>query len=572
MFELVRNKLLPYIVPYKNRAIGAILLSFALAAIGGAQVSLVKPLFDKGLSPDSSRYDALILAAQLLGLGLLNFPCRFFHFYWLRYIMDRATCAVRAEIFSKLMRLPASFYGKSKQGDLISHILNDTIIFAQGFKASIDLIREPLKATVYLGMAFWADWQLTIVIFVIAPFLILIFNISGKKVKNNQGNVQEVQGELTHNIAEGISAHKITKAFNLQNFVFNRFSKTQDGFFNAQMKTTFVEEMAHPFVEVVGACAFAGVIVFAHHRIQSGAMTIGEFISFIAALALFMDPIRKFSQANVKLSQARAASERIHKLLNTPEEIDEGSFEKKEFEQGITVKNLTFSYGEGDVIKNLSVEIKKGEKVALVGLSGSGKSTLINLLLGLYPFEEGEIIIDGKPLNDYTLHSLRNFFGLVSQDIFLFNDSIKNNLCLGKEFTDEQIKEALQVAYCDEFISKLPEGLETVIGDRGTRLSGGQQQRLTIARAYLQDCPILLFDEATSALDNESEKVVQKALENLAGHKTVLAVAHRLSTIQDYDRIYVLHEGRLVEQGTHQELRSLGGEYSKLYELSLAPA
>lgn len=572
MFELVRKKLLPYIAPYKNRAIGAVLLSIVLAAIGGAQVSLVKPLFDKGLSPDASRNDALILAAQLLGLGLLNFPCRFFHFYWLRYIMDRATCAVRAEIFSKLMRLPASFYGKSKQGDLISHILNDTTIFAQGFKSSIDLIREPLKAIVYLGMAFWADWQLTIVIFVIAPFLILIFNISGKKVKNNQSNVQEVQGELTHNIAEGISAHKITKAFNLQKFVFNRFSKTQDNFFNSQMKTTFVEEMAHPFVEVVGAIAFAGVIVFAHHRIQTGGMTIGEFISFIAALALFMDPIRKFSQANVKLSQARAASERIHKLLETPEEIDEGSLEKAVFEEGISVKDLTFSYGEGDVIRNLSLEMKKGEKVALVGLSGSGKSTLINLLLGLYPFEKGEIKIDGKHLQDYTLYSLRNFFGLVSQDIFLFNDTIKNNLCLGKEFSEEKIQEALQVAYCDEFISKLSEGLETIIGDRGTRLSGGQQQRLTIARAYLQDCPILLFDEATSALDNESEKVVQKALENLAGHKTVLAVAHRLSTIQDYDRIYVLHEGKLVEQGTHTELRNLGGEYSKLYELSVAPA
>lgn len=572
MIELVRNKLLPYIAPHKKRAIGAVLLSFILAAIGGLQVSLVKPLFDKGLSPNSTREEALILAAQLLGLGLLNFPCRFFHFYWLRYIMDRATCSVRAEIFTKLLRLPSSFYGKSKQGDLISHILNDTTIFAQGFKASIDLIREPLKAIVYLSMAFWADWQLTIVIFVIAPFLILIFNISGKKVKNNQGNVQTVQGELTHNIAEGISSHKITKAFNLQNFVFSRFSKTQDGFFNAQMKTTFVEEMAHPFVEVIGACAFAGVIVFAHHRIQTGAMTIGEFISFIAALALFMDPIRKFSQANVKLSQARAASERIHGLLNIEEEIDKGSLEVAHFEKGIDVENLSFSYGEGDVIKGLNLKVKKGEKVALVGLSGSGKSTLINLLLGLYPIERGEILIDGKKIQDYTLHALRSLFGLVSQDIFLFNDSIKANLCLGKDFTESQIQEALQVAYCDEFISKLPDGLETVIGDRGTRLSGGQQQRLTIARAYLQDCPILLFDEATSALDNESEKVVQKALENLAGHKTVLAVAHRLSTIQEYDRIYVLHEGHLVEQGTHQELKSMGGEYSKLYELSQSPA
>jgi subfamily B ATP-binding cassette protein MsbA len=334
------------------------------------------------------------------------------------------------------------------------------------------------------------------------------------------------------------------------------------------MRTTFVEEMAHPFVEVIGAMAFAGVIVFAHHRIQIGETTIGEFISFIAALALFMDPIRKFSQANVKLSQAQAASERIHKLLDTPEEVDQGLISEAEFSEGIIVEGLKFSYGEGDVIKNLNLKVNKGEKVALVGLSGSGKSTLINLLLGLYPFSEGRVLIDGKPLQDYSLHGLRSFFGLVSQDIFLFNDTILNNLCLGKNFSDEQIAEALNVAYCDEFINKLPDGLETIVGDRGTRLSGGQQQRITIARAYLQESPILLFDEATSALDNESEKVVQKALENLAGHKTVIAVAHRLSTIQDYDRIYVLHEGSLVEEGTHKELCALGGEYAKLYELS----
>ncbi len=568
MFDLVSSKLFSYIYPYRKRAIGAVLFSFALAAIGGLQVSLVKPLFDKGLSPEATREDTLLLAAQLLALGLLNFPCRFFHFYWLRYIVDRATCSVREEIFKKLMRLPASFFGKSKQGDLISHILNDTQIFAYGFKSTIDLIREPLKAIVYLSMAFWADWQLTLIILVLAPFLIAIFGVSGKKVKNNQGLVQKEQGELTHSIAEGISAHKITKAFNLQNFVFKRFSSTQNQFFSAQMRTTFVEEMAHPFVEVVGAIAFSGVIVFAHYRIQSGQTTIGEFISFIAALALFMDPIRKFSQANVKLSQARAASDRIYKLLDMPEEIDCGSIEKADFKEGIEVKDLTFSYGEGDVLKNLSLEVKKGEKIALVGLSGSGKSTLINLLLGLYPIEKGEVLIDGKPISSYRLETLRSYFGLVSQDIFLFNDTIRSNLCLGRECSDEQIREALKVAYCDEFIDKLPDGLETIVGDRGTRLSGGQQQRITIARAYLQESPVLLFDEATSALDNESEKVVQKALENLAGHKTVIAVAHRLSTIQDYDRIYVLHEGNLVEKGSHQDLKDRGGEYSKLYALS----
>jgi subfamily B ATP-binding cassette protein MsbA len=568
MIELLRTRLWPYIAPYRTRMIGIIFFAFIIALIGGAQTYLVKPLFDKGLSPDGTSEDAYKLAAALMALGLLNFPCRFFHFYWLRTIQDRATCAVREEVFQKLLVLPTTFFTKSKQGNLISHLINDANVFAGGFRAMIDLIREPLKATIYLSMAFWADWQLTLVIFFLAPFLILVFSISGKKVKNNQSFVQNEQGELTHNMAEGISSHKITKAFNLEHFVLKRFKNAQERYFGAQLKTTFVEEMAHPFVEVIGAMAFAGVIVFAHHRIQSGETTIGEFISFIAALALFMDPIRKFSQANVKLSQARAANERLQEVLGHEPERTTGSISDHYFSSSIEINNLTFSYGEAAVLRDLSLKIERGQKTAFVGLSGSGKSTLINLLLGLYPVSSGSIQIDGHDLNDYKLHTLRSQFGLVSQDIFLFNDTIRHNLCLDKDISEEKMTEALEVSYAKEFVDKLPQGLDTIIGDRGALLSGGQQQRITIARAYLQDAPILLFDEATSALDNESEKVVQKALDNLASDKTVIAVAHRLSTISHFDCIYLLSEGKLIEAGTHSELMAKQGGYAKLFALS----
>ncbi|MGZ3809864.1 MAG: ABC transporter ATP-binding protein, partial [Bacteriovorax sp.] len=384
-----------------------------------------------------------------------------------------------------------------------------------------------------------------------------------------QREVQEGRAELTHNLSEGLSAHKVTKAFNLQQFVMDRFKRSQDYYFHFTMKTSKIEELAHPFVELVGAIAFSGVIIFAYFRIKYHGMTVGDFIQFVAALALLMDPIRKFSQANVKIGQGVAALDRINDILHLEEEVDRGNYSPAHFNQEIVVDNVSFAYGDSNVIQNLSLKIKKGQKVALVGLSGSGKSTLINLLLGLYPVEQGQIFIDGHPLSEIKLRELRKLFGLVSQDIFLFHDTIKANLAIGGNFSEAEIRKALEVSYASEFVDRLPQGLETIIGDRGAKLSGGQQQRLTIARAFLQNTDILLFDEATSALDNESEKVVQRALEAIAGNKTVIAVAHRLSTIQDYDQIFVMKEGRLVEQGTHNELVANNSEYKKLYELSL---
>jgi subfamily B ATP-binding cassette protein MsbA len=568
MIKKLVKTLWPFVVPYKEKAIFAFLLSFVLAGLTGAQVKLIKPIFDHGLSGKAEMSEILILAGSLLGLGLLNFPARFYHFYWMRFVGEKMNCDIRTSLFRKMQSLPTSFYNQNKQGRMISTVLNDAEIFAQSFRAVIDIFREPLKAIVYLGLAIYSDWQLTLVILVVGPLFVAIFQVSGKKVKANQSHVQEGRAELTHNLSEGLQSHKVTKAFSLQEFVMSRYHRAQDYYFNYTMRTSKVEELAHPFVELVGAIAFSLVIIFAYFRIKSGAMTVGDFIQFVAALALLMDPIRKYSQANVKLGQGLAAFERIKEVFDLQEEVDNGSIINPNFEKVIEVKNVTFSYGDGDVLKDFSLTVKKGQKIALVGLSGSGKSTLINLLLGLYPLAKGNISIDGIKIEEIKLKSLRKLFGLVSQDIFLFNDTIRSNLTIGGSFSDEQINKALEVSYASEFVTKLPLGLETIVGDRGAKLSGGQQQRLTIARAFLQNTEILLFDEATSALDNESEKVVLKALESIAGNKTVVAVAHRLSTIQDYDKIFVLKNGIIVEEGTHAVLMDKNGEYKKLYELS----
>lgn len=559
----------PYLKTHKNKVFGTILFSFVLAGIKLVQAYLVKPIFDNGLGQNASFNDALLLALILLALGILNFPCRFFHFYWIRYVVDFATNNLRTELFSKLQRLPISFFAANKQGEIISTLTNDTHVFSGGFKASVDLIREPLTAIFMLGLALYRDPALTCVILLVAPLFIWIFGKSGKKIRKSQGEVQVELAQITHNLSEGISGQKIIKAFNLERFVLGRFHKAQDKYFRAQMDTTVIEEMAHPLVELVGAVAFSGVIIFAHHRIQTGAITTGDFVSFITAMALLMDPLRKFSQANVKLNQAIAAYQRLVTVLKIPEEINTGVQELSKFNHSIKLKDVSFSYGQGDVIKNLNLEIMKGQKVAFVGLSGSGKSTLINLLLGLYRVERGTIEIDGISIGEITLQSLRRVFGLVSQDIFLFHDTIKENLYLGQAENSENFTKSLEVSYSHEFVSKLPLQNETIIGDRGMRLSGGQQQRLTIARAFLHNPDIFLFDEATSALDNESETIVQAALDNVSGNKTVISVAHRLSTIQNYHQIFVMKEGQLVERGTHQELMSKSGEYAKLYALSL---
>lgn len=564
----VLKLMFPYLRPFWKQAAFAAFLALPLAGIKAYEAYLVKDIFDKGFSTESTFEDARNLALILIGLGLLNYPLRYFHYFGLRQVVDKFTQNIRYKMFTKYQNLPAQYFAKAKQGNLLSTMMGDTTVFAEAFKNSLEVIREPITAVSLLGVAFYHDWQLTLIIFATAPFFLATFYFSGKRIRKYVVKAQAESAEMLHTASEGLTGQKIIKAFNLQDYILSRFEGTQIRFLKHRKKSNSAEEQSHPLVELIGSFAFAGVIIFAHHRISTGQLTTGGFISFVAALAMFMDPIRRFSKANAKLNQARAAAVRIFAVLDVEEEPKGQAKELKEFKQTIEFRNVTFSYGEGNVLKNFNLVIKKGEKVGLVGLSGSGKSTLVSLLLRLYDVNEGEILVDGVNVKEYTLQSIRNVFALVSQDIFLFNDTIRENLCTGDNHTDEEIQHALEISYAWEFVKDMPLGLLTTIGDRGTRLSGGQSQRITIARAFLKNRDVMLFDEATSALDNESEKIVQAAMERVAGHKTVIAIAHRLSTLKDFDRIVVMKEGRKVEEGSHGELIAKGGEYKKLFELS----
>ncbi len=558
----------PYLRPFWKQVLLATILALPLAGIKAYEAYLVKDIFDKGFAAGSSSEDARYLALLIIGLGVINYPLRYFHYFTLRQVVDKSTRKIRSNMYSKFQALPSSFYSSTKQGSLISNIMNDTMVFSEAFKNSLEVIREPITAISLLGVAFYHDWQLTLIIFVTAPLFIGTFHYTGKRIRRYVGMAQKDTAEMTHIVSEALMGQKIIKAFGLKDYIISRFEKTQDLFISHRTKSNSAEEHSHPLVELIGSFAFGGVIIFAHYRISTGQLTTGGFISFVAALAMFMDPIRRFSRANAKLNQAQAAATRIFAILEVEEEKEFQKKEFKGFEKNIEFKNVSFSYGEGYVLRNLNLTIEKGQKIGLVGLSGSGKSTLVSLLLRLYPVIEGEILIDGENINNFTLDSLRKTFALVSQDIFLFNDTIRENLTTGEEHTEEEITQALEISYAWDFVKELSEGIMTPIGDRGLRLSGGQSQRLTIARAFLKNRDVLLFDEATSALDNESEKIVQAALDRVAGHKTVIAVAHRLSTLKDFNRIVVMKDGLKVEEGSHAELIEKNGEYKKLYELS----
>lgn len=565
--RLFWQTLYPWIKNHIPGLVGAFVLALPLGLIKGYQTYIIKDLFDRGFAADTSSSSAYHLAFLIIGLQLINYPMRFFHFYWIKIISEKIANGIRLHIFNHLMRLPLSYHQKQKQGELLSMVQSDVAILAESIRYLPAMFREPITAVCLLGVAVYHDWRLTLILLLAVPVFILIFKFTGKKIRTRVGIVQQAIAHFTHSLSEGIAGQKMIKANNLQNFSSQRLKKSQDNYIEFYKRCASIEEQASPLIEVIAACALGAIIVYAHHRISAGHLTTGAFVSFMAAMAFFMDPIRKYTDASIKLQRGQGALDRIKKILNEAPEPFKAQKSFPENFTSINFENISFSYDQVKVLDNFTLTINRGEKVALVGLSGSGKSTLVNILLRFYKPQTGLIKVDDEKIDDIDLIHYRKHFALVSQDLFLFNDSIRENLATGFDFSDEEIWNALQTAHAQDFVKQLPEQLETTIGDKGVRLSGGQAQRITIARAILQNAPILLLDEATSALDNESEKIVQKAIDTLSSDRTVVTVAHRLSTIQNYDKIVVLKDGKKVEEGNHQELLQRAGEYKKLYDL-----
>ena len=543
-------------------------------ATSGGLAYLIKPVFDDVLIQNENLVQvAALIIVLYLAKGLFSY----FSTYLMSWVGQRTVMDLRNLLYQHVIRQSVSFFKSQPTGTLISHITNDVEKIQQAVSGAMgDLLMQSFALLGYGALVFYYDWRLAIFCFVVAPLAIYPLVTLGRKLRRRTDTGLERWRDITNILHETISGSRIVKAFRMEASETKRFVGATDSLFRTNMRITRVISMMPPIMELVGGIGMAAAIWYGSGRIAASTMTPGEFSSFIAALFMMYMPVKKLSRVNATLQQALSAASRIFAVLDMEQSIREveDAVELPPLSQSIELKNLDFVYddGKGATLRDVNLVIEAGQVVALVGTSGAGKSTLASLVPRFYDPTGGVIFFDGVDIREATLSSLRGQIGLVTQETILFNDTVRNNIGYGlSSVSEEALVAAAEAACALEFIRELPNGFDTVIGERGQRLSGGQRQRIAIARAILKNPPILVLDEATSSLDAESEALLQRALENLMANRTTLVIAHRLSTIRKADRIVVMEGGEVRETGTHEELllRS-GGVYRRLYELQFS--
>jgi len=468
------------------------------------------------------------------------------------------------------MNLNLSYYNNSETGGLISKVISDAAIILHGFKVMADIVREPITVTLAMSYALWLDWKLTLIVLTAGPIIVFVLNRIAKSVRKYSHIQQESMEDLTSRLKETVDGIRIIQSFNLQEEMKSRLAKVVDRYLKTRKTVISRQESAGPFSEWLVSMSLGAVILYAGTNIMNETYTLGTFMGFLGAIAIMQSPIKKLQDGFVRIQQPIASIDRLFSILESGDTVKESpnAVDFPEDWDAIEFKNVSFSYGNEMVLKKVDLTIKRGEIVALVGESGSGKSTLVNMLERFFDPAEGEILIGGVNIQDIKLKELRHNVALVSQDVFLFNDSIKKNIQSG-DFTrtDGDHEESAKLANAHNFISQDPEGYDALAGDRGAKLSGGEKQRVSIARAIYKNAPILILDEATSALDSVSEQEVQKGLDQLMQGRTAFVIAHRLSTVASASRIIVMKKGKVMEIGNHDELMQSQGEYFRFHKL-----
>lgn len=520
---------------------------------------------------------ALIYICVTVGVMMfLKNLCRYMAMYFLAPIRNGVVKDFRNAIFEKSLRLQLSYYTEERKGDIMSKMTTDVQEVEWSIMSSLEMIfRDPVNILLFLGTLVFISPQLTLFVFILLPISGLIIAVIGKSLKRRSGRAKDSLGILFSIMEETLGGLRIIKAFNAENFIRSKFEKENKNYTAHMIGTYRRVDLASPMSEFMGSVALMVLIYFGGNLVLSPGheLEAAEFIGYIAIFSQLIPPSKSLTSAYYNVQKGMASIERINKVLHAEVTITETPHAKKldSFNREIEYRNLSFAYTRGDkgyVLKNIDLKIPKGKTVALVGQSGSGKSTLADLLPRFYDPSDGGIFIDGTDIRSYRITDLRALMGIVSQEAILFNDTVFNNIAFGMPHaTEEEVIAAAKIANAHDFISQMENGYQANIGDRGTKMSGGQRQRISIARAVLKNPPILILDEATSALDTESERLVQDALNKLMKNRTTIVIAHRLSTIQHADEIIVLHQGKIIERGTHNELLSTNGTYKKLYDL-----
>jgi len=599
------GRLLRFSRPYTPYLVLSVLLMACVGAAQALTALLIGPIFDRVLNPASADVPVLLVtlpilrhkvylsdlmpasihnvwtmvAVGILAVFFIKGLCDYCANYLINYVGFSAVTDLRQTVFDRVVHQDAHFFEANSTARVMSSIMNDLEKIQVALSQILaDWLRQTFTALGLLAVLLQIDWKLAGVSLTMLPFVLVPTLRLGRRIRRTTRSAQDNTAELNQVLQETLSGHQVVKAFGAEDVESNRFRDRAEKLRNSNLRYVAQQAIASPVIEFFGAITIVGLLTYARLQIKAGSMTTGEFSSFVIALLMLYEPVKRLTGIHNIFQQALGASQKVFEYLDRDQHVKEkpGAVKLARFEKAVHFDNVSFRYPSvpnGFMLDSIQLEVKRGQVVALVGSSGAGKTTLANLVPRFYDATGGAVLIDGRDIRDLRLDSLRDKISIVAQDTFLFNDTVAANIGYGlRHATPEQIHEAARNAMAEEFILQLPQGYDTIIGERGTKLSGGQRQRLAIARALLKNAPILILDEATSHLDTESERLVQKALQNLMAHRTVIVIAHRLSTVRRADKIVVLDQGRIAETGTHDQLIGQGGIYQRLHDMQFLEA